>query len=160
MYEFENWDEDLIELFSLYLKLKQEHNQFQHMIEVSIKKVKTEEMFIKILEKLEEFYKLLFEFLEKLWKYQGEDVSILPLEQKIEIFSDEFLGYEFVFNYYFKLKRALEKIRKKDYKIIHEFKKDIAVVFEDENNEQIINIKELRELDRKILDLFDSFEKN
>jgi len=113
MYELENWSEELIELFSVYIRLKQEYNQFQHMIDVSIKKVKTEEMFIKILEKFYEFYNLLFNLLDKLWKYNKEDISFLGLEDKIKLFKEEFIGYESIFNYYFKLKVALDKIKKK-----------------------------------------------
>jgi len=159
MYEFENWDEDLIELFSIYLKLKQEYNQFQHMIDVSIKKVKTEEMFIKILEKLYDFYNILFELLDKFWKYKGEDISLLDLKEKMDLFKDEFIGYDNVFNYYWKIKVALNKVKKREYKVIHEFKKDIGIVFNVNDKEVSLDIKELRELDKKMRDFFDLLEK-
>ncbi|HIQ51423.1 MAG TPA: hypothetical protein EYH54_05645 [Nautiliaceae bacterium] len=159
MYELENWSEELIELFSVYIRLKQEYNQFQHMIDVSIKKVKTEEMFIKILEKFYEFYNLLFNLLDKLWKYNKEDISFLGLEDKIKLFKEEFIGYESIFNYYFKLKVALDKIKKKDYKTIHEFKKDIGIVFKLDDKEISLDIKELRVIDKKMKDFFDLLEK-
>ena len=157
--EVENWDEKTLEILSLFLKLRQELNQFDHMINVSIKKAKTREVLINAFKKLDSFFSILLKFLTEYYSIQDPSFKDKKLTEKLEFFKDEFLGYHLIFDYIPTLKKILRAIEEGNYEVVNEFKKDIGLKIKVGNEEEVYDVKFLREILRKILEFMDIVER-
>jgi hypothetical protein len=161
--EVENWDDKVIKFLSLFLKFKQSLTQLQHLIDVSIKKTKTRDVFYNVLLKFDETLTNLIELLTEYYSFIEPNFKNKPLRERLNYFKEELLGYNEIFDFYPLLKKATKKMKEGEAEIINEFKRKIGIKFKDkqgnEEKEITIDILQLRELERKLLELMEITER-
>jgi hypothetical protein len=146
MLKIEELSDEYLDLLELYMELKKAYNQYDHILNVSIRQAKNRDVFFNMLRNLISFFEKSFDFILNYYKYKGVIQEIpnnyfLKMKRVEELYPD----LRYLFEFYGDLKKVFINIEKGNYEIEDEFRRTIKLKTKLPNKDFEINIAKLKE---------------
>ncbi len=155
MIRIEELSDDYLKLLEDYIELKKAYNQYEHILNVSIRQAKNKDVFFNLINNLLKFLEKSIDFIYEFYKIKGvikgETNNYFLKIKELQKLEPEL---SHIFEFYQKLKIIFINIQKNNYVIKNEFKRTIKIEIIVGKEKMEINIPILKEQNYKLQTLW------